>query len=356
MESGSRRRDVVKTLVSGGLVAAGASALTRPDEAGAAPRPAPPARWRARSALPVGRAEAGVAAVAGRVYVVGGTVQRGGEAPEWASTAVHGYDPRRDRWTAHAPLPRPLTHVGVAALGERLYAFGGFTGVVHRDPQPDAYVYDPRADAWERLPDMPVALGSVGVAAVHGRLHLLGGRDSRRVVTPEGSPYSMGFGTVRAHHVFDPGRNAYAPAEPLPAESRDHAGVAVLRGRVHLVGGRVEEVGDNLARHDVYDVREQRWSRAAPLPAARSAGAAVVLGGRLVHAGGECGPGGGSETFDDVTVYDPRADRWSAVAALPGSRHGLGAARLNGRAYFVAGSPACGGGASRDTWELALRR
>ncbi|WP_345655367.1 Kelch repeat-containing protein [Streptomyces siamensis] len=320
-----------------------------------AARSTPRGVWRARASLPVKRAEVAVAALGGRVYVVGGTVQRGGEAPVWASTAVHSYDPRRDQWSSHAPLPRPLTHVAVAAHGGRLYVFGGFTGAVHMNPQPDAYVYDPQLDRWGRLPDMPLALGSMGVAAVCGRLHLLGGRDSHRVVTPEGSPISLGFGTVRTHHVFDPRHNTYTAAQPLPADSRDHAGIAVLGDRVHVVGGRVEDVGDNLTRHDVYDIHRRRWTQAAPLPVARSAGAAVVLNGRIVYAGGECRPGSTTDTFDDVTAYDPRTDRWCAVTTLPGSRHGFGAVELHGRAYFVAGSPSCGGGASADTLELTMQ-
>ncbi len=358
MEFDRRRRCVVKSLVSGGVAVMGASAM--PWSAAAQPRTraaqsTPRGVWRARASLPVKRAEVGVAALGGHMYVVGGTVQRGDEVPVWASTAVHSYDPRRDQWSSRAPLPKPLTHVAVAALGGRLYAFGGFTGAVHMNPQPDAYVYDPGEDRWDRLPDMPVALGSIGVAAVGGRLHLLGGRDSHRIVTPEGSPVSLGFGTVRTHHVFAPRRNTYVAAQPLPADSRDHVGVAVLGDRVHVVGGRVEDVGDNLTRHDVYDIHRRQWTQAAPLPVARSAGAAVVVNGGIVYAGGECRPGSSTDTFDDVTVYNPRTDRWRAITTLPGSRHGFGAVELDGRAYFVAGSPSCGGGASADTLELAMR-
>ncbi|MFE2937633.1 Kelch repeat-containing protein [Streptomyces sp. NPDC059255] len=361
------RRGVLKALVTGGVVAAGASSLRWPAGASAAvPSETPQARteasstvrarWRARSPLPVKRAEVAVAALDGRMYVVGGTTQTKDESPMWATTAIHSYDPRQDQWAEHTPLPRPLTHVGVAVSGGQLYAFGGFVTAVHMHPQPDAYVYDPRRDRWERLPDMPTALGSVAVAAVGGRVHLLGGRDSRRVGTPEGSPISFGFGTVRTHYVFDPARRTYTQAQSLPGEPRDHAGAAVLDGRVHLVGGRVEDTANNLSRHDVYDVRRACWTRAAPLPVARSAGAAVVLDGRLVYAGGECRPGGGNETFGDVTVYDPQARRWDAVADLPGGRHGFGAAVLGGRAYFTAGAPNCGGGASADTVELTLCR
>ncbi|MFF8830827.1 Kelch repeat-containing protein [Streptomyces sp. NPDC015131] len=311
------------------------------------------ALWRDRAPMPQARAEVGAAVLGGRLYVVGGTLQRDGAAPVWASDVVTSYDPRTDRWASHAPLPRALTHVAVAALDGRLYAFGGFTDAVHLDPQPAAYVYHPAEDRWSRLPDMPRRLGSVAAVAVDGRLHLVGGRESTSVVTLPNPPISLGFGTVNSHFVYDPRRCRWSAARPLPGEPRDHAGVAVLGREIHVFGGRVADVTDNLARHDVYDAGTGRWSAAAPLPVPRSAGAAVVLGGRIVYAGGECGSGG--DTFGDVTVYDPVSDGWSAAGSLPRGRHGLGAGAVHGRAYFAAGAPACGGGASKDLVELRLR-
>jgi N-acetylneuraminic acid mutarotase len=338
---------------AGPVIAPEAHATTRGDSGGA--------QWRARAPMGEARAEVGVAALRGRVYVVGGTLQRGDAAPAYASTLVTSYDPRADRWRRHAPLPRPLTHVGLAALDGRLYAFGGFTGIVHLDPQRVAYAYSPRSDRWRRLPDMPRRLGSVGVAAVNGRLHVVGGRNSREVVEVPGTdpPIAQGFGTVRSHLVFDPARRSWSSAAPLPGEPRDHVGIAVLGRRLHVFGGRVADVADNLARHDVYDTRTRRWTTAAPLPTPRSAGASVVLGGRIVYAGGECrtdvavDPTG---TYDDVTAYAPRTDSWTTLAPLPQARHAFGAGRVGDRALFVGGALTCGGGASADTLELRTTR
>ena len=84
-----------------------------------------------------------------------------------------------------------------------------------------------------------------------------------------------------------------------------------------------------------------------------------MLGGRILYAGGECrtdpvvDPTG---TFDDVTAYDPRADRWTALAPLPQGRHAFGAAWVGDRAYFVGGAFTCAGGASTETLELDLGR
>ncbi len=319
------------------------------------------AEWRARAPMDEARAETGVAALGGQVYVAGGTVQRGEGAPEYASTLVTSYDPRSDRWRQRAPLPRPLTHVALAALDGRLYAFGGFTQIIHLNPQRVAYVYSPRRDRWRRLPDMPEALGSVSATAAGGKLHLFGGRSSMEVVEVPGvePPLSQGFGTVRTHLVYDPARRAWTRAAQVPGEPRDHMGIATVGRRIHVFGGRVADVDDNLARHDVYDTRTRRWTTARPLPTPRSAGAATVLNGRIVYAGGECksdpavDPTG---TYDDVTAYDRRTDRWMTLAPLPGARHAFGAGRVGGRAYFVGGALTCGGGASADTLELDLTR
>ncbi|ACU38718.1 hypothetical protein KCV87_30950 [Actinosynnema pretiosum subsp. pretiosum] len=307
--------------------------------------------WRPVADLPQARSEVGVAEAGGLVHVVGGTALVDGE-PRWATTLVTAYDPRADRWTERAPLPEPLTHVGLAGLGGKLYAFGGFTGIVHLNPRRAAYSYDPERDEWTGLPELPVALGSVGVAGVGGKLHVIGGRDSRRVVPLPGAPIELGLGTVNHHFVHDPENRTWSEAPPLPGPPRDHAGVVALDGRVHVIGGRVEDVDQNLDRHDVYDPRTGEWTTAAPLPAPRSAGATTVLNGLIAHAGGECAQGG--STFDDVAVYDPRADRWTTTTPLPHGRHGFGAAVADGRAFFVAGSPTCAGGAGVDALELLL--
>lgn len=317
--------------------------------------------WNIRTPPPAKMAEVGVATLDGRIYVVGGTEQVAHEPPMWASTLAMSYDPVTDSWRRLAPLPLGLSHVGVAALGHTLYAVGGFTGIIHLDAQSSLFEYDPRKDSWRRLRDMPAALGSVSAVAIDGKLNIFGGRHPDRIVriSAPGKPeISAGFGTVTSHFIYDPATDRWSEGSPIPGPPRDHAGAVALRGKVHLFGGRVADVGDNLDRHDVYDPRKDRWSTAAPLPQRRSAGAYTVLRGRIVYAGGECKPGGAPFTpnaYDDVTVYDVRTDSWSTISSLPSARHGFGAASLGGVAYFVGGAPVCGGGAIAELLSLTIR-
>lgn len=318
-------------------------------------------RWTSKAPMPVAMAEVGVGEVDGKIYVVGGTEQRGKGPPIWASKVTLMYDPASDRWTERAPLPIGLSHAGVAAVDGKLYAVGGFTTPVHIGPKSVAFAYDPRANRWQRIADISSARGSIATVSLGGKLHIFGGRISTEIVklpVPPGTPpMSQAFGLVTTHQIYDPATGRWSSGAPEPDPARDHVGVVVFDGKVHLFGGRTRDVVDNLARHDVYDPRTDSWSTAAPLPKPRSSGAFTVLDGKIIYAGGECRPGGkpGSlNTFSDVTAYDPSTDSWSTLKPLPQARHAFGAATIGGVSYFIGGATTCGGGTSRNVFALQL--
>lgn len=318
--------------------------------------------WTRKAPSPHAVAEVGVAAVEGKIYVVGGGVQseKSGGIPVISGLNLM-YDPASDSWRELAALPRALSHVAVTAWSGKLYAFGGFTRDVHIDPQSSAFVYDPKSDRWNELASLSSARGSMAVAAVAGKIHLFGGRRSDKVVKvimPGGQELSVGEGTVTTHDIYDPATGQWAVGKALPGPPRDHMGVAVLDGKVHLFGGRINDFTDLLDRHDVYDPKTDTWASAAALPHPRSAGAYTVLRGLIVYAGGECKPGGQPGTpsvFDDVTAYDPKTDSWMTLTPLPQARQAFGAATVGDIAYFVGGAQLCGGGASSDLLALTLK-
>jgi N-acetylneuraminic acid mutarotase len=141
--------------------------------------------WTMKAPIPLARNEVALAAVSGKVHVIGGGVKG------VAGTYHDEYDPATDRWRARAPLPYGLDHIGTAVLNGKIYAVGGFTASVHKDAQPHVLEYDPAADKWRSLSPLKSGLGSVAVAALDGKIHAVGGR------TPAGQ-------TVATHQVYDP--------------------------------------------------------------------------------------------------------------------------------------------------------
>jgi len=283
--------------------------------------------WSRKAPLLAKRAETGVAALDGKIYVMGGATPT-----DQASPLNQEYDPASDRWRNRAPLPHGLSHPGVAALNHKLYAIGGFSGGgVHVGALDLAFEYDPATDIWRQLPPLSSPRGSVGVAAVGGRIHVIGGR-------------GLDKNTVAAHQVYDPSTGKWTEAAPLPT-ARDHMGVIVVDGKIHVIGGRTAGTSDNTNLHDVYDPATNSWRSAAPLLTPRSSGAAAFYHGLILYAGGECKDG---QTFSENEAYDSKTNRWVALAPLPPGRHAFGAAALGDYAYFTGGALGCGGGSVSD--------
>jgi N-acetylneuraminic acid mutarotase len=288
--------------------------------------------WSVVAHLPQPRGESAMAAMNGKLYVLGGYTP-GNEA----SPRAEEYDPGSKAWRVLPSIPRAVSHPGAAALDGKLYVVGGFTANVHAGALDSAFVYDPATNAWRALPPMAKPRGSVAVAALDGKIHAIGGRGLDKV-------------TVATHEVYDPETGKWTSAAPLPV-ARDHLAIVAAGGKLHAIGGRTNNnTTDNTSLHDVFDPATGSWSKAAPVPTARSAMAATSLDGLIIAVGGECDNG---HTFNQTEAYDPANDRWRTLAS-PQGRHGFGAATLGDTAYFAGGNKGCGGGDVTDEL-LSLR-
>ena len=120
--------------------------------------------------------------------------------------------------------------------------------------------------------------------------------------------------------------------------ARNSAAGALIGGAWHVAGGRSVSGGPSDA-HEVYDVREDRWRNAAPMPKGSGAGgnACGVLGGQLYVFGGEYFDNGG-RVHPEVWRYDPKADAWTSAPPMPTPRHGLGAVVLDNAIWLVGGA------------------
>lgn len=285
--------------------------------------------WRSAAPALIKRTEVAAITVHDKIYVVGGFEQPGlRNVTSFAITpSLQEYDPSTDRWTAKAPMPVGLHHVGIGAIGGRLYVIGGYSqsGLSVWKPVTTAYAYDPATDIWAELAPMPTARGALSVTEHDGKLYAIGGYDGKT-----NSP---------AVEVYDPVRNVWTAGASLPTP-RDHLATATVSGKVYAIGGRLNgDYGRNLAVTEMYDPAMDRWARVADLPTARSGLAAAVVGGRIYVLGGE----GAQGTFNENEAYDPKQDAWQAMTPMPTARHGLGSATMQGRIYLISGGPTPGG-------------
>ena len=232
-----------------------------------APRGPATGTWTERAPLSLGpRQEMGVAALQGKVYVVGGFDETGA-----AVATMEAYDPATNGWAQRASLPAPLHHVNVAAVGDLLYVVGALSGSGF-GAVGTTLSYDPGTNAWTALTGMLAGTqrGASGVAVVGTRIYVAGGLRAGASVTDFSA-----FDTVSGSW------------EPLPsmAVARDHLAAAASDGRVFAISGR--DSGALRAAVEMFDPATSLWTPRASIPSARGGIAAAELSGQLVVMGGE---------------------------------------------------------------------
>ncbi|MEU6369524.1 kelch repeat-containing protein [Streptomyces sp. NPDC046931] len=314
-----------------------------PAPPGAVPTAAEPSYgtgWRPLAPIAGGpRQEHGVAAVGAKVYVIGGIITD--PAVGFVTTGrVEVYDTRRDTWSDAAPLPVAMNHANVAAVGGRIYVLGGLSGGASWQSLRDSFVYDPRTDRWARLPSMPagIARGSAAMGVHGSRIYLAGGM---RTLVPGPGGLQDTMDTVSSYDVTT-GRWEALPSLP---QARDHVGGAVVGTTLYVLGGR--DRGQTNVRDTVYalDLRSHRWFERASMPTARGGIATAAVGTKIYTFGGEGkhDGAGADAVFAETEAYDTVHDRWRRLTPMPVPRHGTAAVAVGGTIHIPGGGTAGGG-------------
>jgi hypothetical protein len=330
------------------LVAAGAgiaaACTNQPGEAQAA---APV--WSTKTPLPFAVQEIYPALFKGRIHVAGGLLGEGGRVVGVSDRHV-AYDPATGTSAMLKKLPHPTHHPQVVACRGQLFALGGFRtnpGVVNWMMTTSTEIYlDDTEDGWNGLRDAPVPHAEAVASVIGERIHIVGGR------TPKGSAnLAYGDHADTDHHlVYDVPANAWSTSAPALSK-RNSATGGMIGGLWHVAGGRHVTDGPSDA-HEVYDPKEDKWRKAAPMPKGSGAGgnACGVIGGRLYVFGGEYFDNGG-RVHPEAWQYDPGKDAWTSMPPMPTPRHGLGGVTIGDAIWLVGGAKKPSGSDTTDTVE-----
>lgn len=284
-----------------------------PDESGSASSspaaaPAPVAqmpRWQLQPpGLKVPRDDFGTAAVDGEVWVMGGMT--GGRGTRLTSIEVLDTDTGRWR-TVDQEVPTGLASFETAAIGKRIYLFGG----LDRQSRASDFsaVFDTSTGTWTELPPLPHARYAHTVTLHDGRIYVIGGEAVS--------------GPVPEVDVFDPQTRSWSSGVPMPSARGSHD--TVSDGEVlYVLGGWLDAGPTDLVQ--VYDPARDRWTDAAPLPEPVSRAGAAVLDGRLWVS---------YHRFS--AALDLETGSWQAANPLTISRHGLGYITVEDRIFAIGG-------------------
>jgi len=250
----------------------------------------------------------------------------GGSNGEGVFSTVLAYDPALDSWCEVASMATKRCRHGAAALGGKLYVMGG-CDVGKCTPLAEAEVFDPKADGWQQLPSMPTARKYFAATAVAGKVYAIGGLDDDSELCD-------------AVEAYDPIFGAWTQVASLPA-ARHHHTAAVVDGKIYVVGGIIyddegEEVATGLV--EMYDPAADSWQQMAAMPTARHSHVAAVVSGKIYVSGGIAL----AETSDAFEAYDPVTNTWATLASLSEARADHASAAFNRKLYVFGGFTSSG--------------
>ncbi|XP_017269985.1 kelch-like protein 22 isoform X2 [Kryptolebias marmoratus] len=214
-------------------------------------------RWCSIQPLQQQHADHCVCVVGGHIYTIGGRDY------ESELDSVERYDPHTNTWEFVSPLKREVyAHAGAVA-GGKIYITCGRRGAAYLR---ETYCFDPAANQWGACAEGPVERAWHGMAAVNGRVYVIGGSNHERGFRRD----------VLKMACFDPAANSWSLLSPLPS-GHGEPGVAVLDGRIYVLGGRSHDEGNRTKHVHVYDPDSDEWESETELKKRVSGLAASVV-------------------------------------------------------------------------------
>lgn len=292
--------------------------------------------WRAKSAMPTKRSDLTATTVGDAIYLVGGcsndqewSVGAGGTGM-YLCTGISKdtvkYLPRTDTYESLPDAPRSRYRHAAAAVGSRVYVFGGCRiddGIVE-----EIDVFDTQAGQWSTLAGlMTFATSDLSAFTYDGRVYTLGGY---------GRP---DYGASSRVMIFDPATEDWSIG-PSMVQGRGDAAAALAGGRAYALGGfHDDDWSFPLGHLETLDPANpgMGWSVRRNMSVARGDKAVAVLHDLLHVVGGETkNADGHSVPLMDVEVYEAATDRWYNGGSIPSHRFRFVAA-AHGNSLFIFG-------------------
>lgn len=257
---------------------------------------------------------------------------------------VEVYDPKTNRWRVIGNAPLEMHHFQPVVVGHKIYAIASFTCCYpNEDSISDIHVFDTRTEKWSVVGSMPPARvrGSAAVVVRGGLIYVLGGNTK-----------GHNGGAVNWFDSYDPDSGRWEVLPNAPSR-RDHFAAVIIGNKLVAAGGRATNqpnpFANTIASTEIFDFSTNAWIRGADIPTQRAGTLAAVVDEEVLIVGGESNTQ--SAAFDTTEGYNVYSDSWRALQPMITPRHSGGGAVLGDRWHVVAGSNVAGGSGEVDSHE-----
>jgi len=259
------------------------------------------------------RSNHAMAALDGKIYVVGGSDSSGTLSDLWR------YDPATNAWLQLPNMPVPRLYHTMVAMAGKLYVFGGSpTGSQFVN---DIYTYDPVQNKWAQVVVTSANPPSVRYGhiakVINGKMYIYGGH--------------TGMGYLNDLWVFDPTARTWTALQgDSPARYSSTAGV--IAGELYVAIGAQESTG-SASRLSKYNVTTNTWTPLKSMPYSARLWATGEAASEKLYVFG------GSSNAGELLEFDPQTGEWTQLPANPsGTRAWATTCELNGKLYVFGGT------------------
>ena len=183
--------------------------------------------------------------------------------------------------------------------------------------------------AWHTAAPAAMKRTEVAAATVGGKIYLVGGFEEPSISNV------VNLSITPVVEEYDASTDKWSSKASMPV-GLHHVGVGVVGGRLYVIGGYKQSglsVWGPVATLYAYDPAANAWTELAAMPTARGALSVSVHEDKLYAIGGFDGKGNSAA----VEVYDPAKNVWSTRASLPTPRDHLATATAAGKVYAIGG-------------------
>jgi N-acetylneuraminic acid mutarotase len=293
--------------------------------------------WNRKADMPGNRSDMTATTVGDAIYLIGGC---SGDQ-EWNSDAKMylcssaskentRYAPASDTFTTLEAAPVTRYRHAAAAVGTKIYLFGGVDIQDNLRTQIDAF--DTATKEWSSVGTMPNA--TTDLMAVSASL------EGEEVIFVMGGYTLPNYNASDRMMIFYPQNNTFV-AGPSMVQGRGDAFAGVAGGKVTVVGGFHHSNFDAPMKHvEMIDLAQMNggWTVKRAMTVARGDKAVAVLNDVLHVIGGETKNGDGhSVPLKDVEAYDAAKDMWYPGGEIQSHRFRFVAASHGNSIYIFGG-------------------
>jgi N-acetylneuraminic acid mutarotase len=224
-------------------------------------------------------------------------------------------------WQLGHDSPFVVQQVPAAVLGGRVWVAGGLTGPEQATKKTE--VYDPTVHIWGSGPALPIALNHAMMVTYRNTLWVIGGFVPRGGIPTAGASAQVWI-LDKINHRWING--------PALHHVRAAGAAAVVGGKIVVAGGRTGDPGKLVTATEVFDGTS--WHNAPAIPVPGDHLAAASDGTYLYAVGGDRLTT--SKDLAAVQRFNPATGQWTQLPPMRTAASGLGAAII-GRQLITLG-------------------